>query len=55
MPVRTALKLGALAMLLSQAHPQTAAAQVVEYDAEVTAMCPSSDLVTPSEIRRWIE
>lgn len=55
MPVRAFLKIGALALILSQVHPQRAAAQVVESDAHVTFGCPSSDLVTSAEIRRGID
>jgi hypothetical protein len=55
MPVRAYLKLGALAMLLSQAHPQMAAAQVVGSDQYAIAGCPSSDIRTPAELRRRID
>jgi len=55
MPVRAILKVGALALLLSQVHPPMAAAQVVEYDEQVTYQCPASDLKTAAEIRRGID
>lgn len=52
MPVRAVLKLGALALILSQMHPQMAAAQVVESHDYVIALCPSTDIPTAAELRR---
>lgn len=52
---RAFLKLGAVAVLLLQAHPQRAAAQVIEDDVHVIAGCPSSDIPTAAGIRRGID
>lgn len=52
MPVRAFLEIGALALILSQAPPQMAPAQVVESHDYVIAQCPSSDIPSGAQLRR---